>query len=180
MYVNQPKQGQRYGSVKFDNGMYVGVAPQDLGRFQRGQDYTLEVSQRQGRDGRTFYDLVHIVSGGQQPLPVQQTAQQTYQQTAQRQSPPRSSGGVSGVSNDMLIFVTGVVGRSMGSGKFGLSDIASLTAAAKDAFETELMGKPTARPVSAAGITRRFDSDVPLPEGPDDYGFDEDPSRPPF
>lgn len=35
------------------------------------------------------------------------------------------------------IFVTGVVGRAMGSGKFGITDIKALTFAAKEAFHAE-------------------------------------------
>jgi hypothetical protein len=41
-------------------------------------------------------------------------------------------------STDMMIFVTGVVGRSMGSGKFEGDDIDMLTQRALDAFQTHL------------------------------------------
>jgi hypothetical protein len=42
---------------------------------------------------------------------------------------------------DLSIFVTGVVGRAMGSGKFGHMDIPDLTKAALDAFQEHLAPK---------------------------------------
>jgi hypothetical protein len=39
---------------------------------------------------------------------------------------------------DTLIFVTGVVGRAMGSGSFGVTDIDLLTKAALAAYRTNL------------------------------------------
>lgn len=72
---------------------------------------------------------------------------------------------------DQFIFVTGIVGRAMGSGKFEADDILTLTERAHDAF-VAVFGKTEAAPVpaqpqqKAAFVPPQLPS-VVLPEGKD-------------
>lgn len=52
-------------------------------------------------------------------------------------------------AQDLQIFVTGIVGRAMGSGKFSAEDILKLTQSAYDAFHA-IMGKPELPPQYSA------------------------------
>lgn len=73
------------------------------------------------------------------------------------------------LGSDRMMFVTGVVGRSMQSGQFGLKEIADLTLAANEAFEA-LMGrktKPADPPASLPGETEErygvpLDDEIPF------------------
>lgn len=80
---------------------------------------------------------------------------------------------------DKFIFVTGVVGRAMGSGTFGSSQIQELTKAACDAFDAQF-GAPQApvaahhapqqRPAQAPASQAH--SDIPMQKGcsPEEFG----------
>lgn len=124
-FVNPPKPGSRFGSLKINN-MYVGVKPAELGQYRQGDQVTLEVAERASPNGKTWYDLVH---SSQPAAPVQQPP-----------SVPPPSQQRGGSSNDMMIFVTGVTGRAMQSGQFGLGDILALTDAARNAYERVILG----------------------------------------
>lgn len=158
LYINEPKGNQRSWSLKIDR-TYVSISAQDVTRFRKGENVTLEVSERV-YNGKTYYEYVSVVGGGQQASP------QPPAQRSNGAAPPVQSRG--GASNDQMIFITGVVGRSMQSGQFGLEDVMALTDAAKNAYERVVLGK-TVRPEAD------FNDSI------DHIGSDQDdPSRPPF
>ena len=70
------------------------------------------------------------------------------------------------------IFVTGIVGRALGSGQFGTTDIDALTKAAVQAWRNRHQTSFPAhtghhqQPVAGGGD--------PGPQGPQDYGFNDD------
>lgn len=66
-------------------------------------------------------------------------------------------------ANDRSIFVTGIVGRAMGSGEFGTSDIRELALAADEAFDAVEARRAGRFPPRANG------SEPPPPNGEDDY-----------
>ncbi len=41
-YVNQPKEGKRFGSIKAEDGTYYGCKPEMLSQLSRGGSYEIE------------------------------------------------------------------------------------------------------------------------------------------
>lgn len=118
-FVNQPKEGKRFGSIKTKEIGYVGVKPADLSQFTKGSQYQIEYAER-----GEYKDFVRIVA------------------KANGQAP----NGSRNADSARDIFVTGVVGRSMQSGKFGLDEIGLLTARAVTAWEGHLAPKKDESP----------------------------------
>lgn len=156
LYVNPPKGNGRSWSLKIGN-TYVGISAQDATQFRKGDNVTLEVSER-NHNGKTYYEYVSV-AGAQQSPPPPPPAQRSNGAA----SPPQSSRG--GASNDQMIFITGIVGRSMQSGQFGLEDILALTDAAKNAYERVILGKT---------VAPDFNDSI------DHIGQDQDDPGPPF
>lgn len=74
-------------------------------------------------------------------------------------------------ANERMIFITGVVGRAMTSGQFGISDIVTLTLTAADAYDALQTHQPSSRaPQRAVGM-----DEPPPPQGEGDYGGDAPP-----
>jgi hypothetical protein len=164
-YVNFPKPGGKYGSLKTADGFTIMCPPDLLGLFRAGQVVEVPTKQQTWGQGTEDEKLVTIITGG--PLqghttPVQgQGGPVGYQRPAQDQAPYRPNTGfqprvVQGggradpaIDQSRHIFVTGVVGRAMGSGKFTASEIPVLTQAANEAYdrlERLLRGVPESRP----------------------------------
>lgn len=118
-FVNQPKGTSKWGSIKLGD-KYISVGRGDLSRFNKGDDVAIEIKEREADDGsgRVYYDFVRFSA-------------------SEQQRPQATSGNVGGKSpaQELSIFITGVVGRAMGSGKFDVHDILVLTDAAKEAYE---------------------------------------------
>lgn len=123
-YVNHPKPGFPHPSIKDTDGNNWGFKDKAVvGQFQVGQTYNVEWEQ----NGK--YKNILGIAGGQQE------AQGSYAQ----QAGPRPIVAVAGSASSSQaadIFVTGIVGRAMGSGKFNPADILTLTMAADDAFHS--------------------------------------------
>lgn len=115
-YVNQPKEGKRFGSIKTKELGYVSVKPSDLGQFTKGATYQIEYTETD----EGYKNLVRIVA------------------PANGATKPN---GTQNMDNAKSIFITGVVGRAMQGGQFQVSDIAALTHAAASAFDKEMAGK---------------------------------------
>lgn len=120
-FVNQPKEGKRFGSIKTEIG-YIGVKPSDLSQFVKGQKYEVEY-----KENGEYKDFVRIVS-----------------------APAASAGhnrpNANGANTGREIFITGVVGRAMGSGKFGLDEIGLVTAKASAAWDDHVVPKKDESP----------------------------------
>jgi hypothetical protein len=161
-YLNPPREGGKYGSLKSTNGITIMVPPDLLQLFALGT--TVEISTKQQTWGAGTQDerLVTIATSG--PLQGNTGSVQNmgpslgYQaanQGAANQRPntgfqPRVvQGGGTPPQADQArhIFITGVVGRAMGSGKFTASEIPVLTQAAGEAYDRLL---DRTRPVPVA------------------------------
>lgn len=118
-YINQPKPGGKMGNIKGADGTVIFMWPDKLSNFQAGQTYQVEIEVDQ-TDRGTFRKLSKVLS---------------------QRTPQQAPNGETSTSHAKEIFVTGVVGRAMGSGKFGPTDIGILTAAAKAAYEEAFEGK---------------------------------------
>lgn len=131
LYVNPPKPGgnPKYGSIKLDHQVVqrVSVPAARLHEFERGKAYTIDVKQTEAG----FYNFVEIISA------MKPQAQQTGI-SPRAQSYARGSTGTS----DRMIFITGVVGRGMGSGKFTADQIKLLAMYASDAYEAVSSPQP--------------------------------------
>ena len=130
-YVNQVKAGKKFGSIKDQAGTLWLVEPGLLGSFSPGASTTVEWSPMKfpdGTEGRKITGIVHGANGSAPALPAHG-------------------------NQGREIFITGIVGRAMGSGKFAITDIGPLAAAASLAWDTEanrLTAKP--RPQADVGL----------------------------
>jgi hypothetical protein len=170
-YVNSPKPGGKYGNLKTVSGEVIMCPPDLLDQFQAGQTYDVAIKQQTWGQGTDQERLVTIVASGPTGAVQGQGGQAGYQPPAQGSASYRGNTGFqprvvqggsggpvgmpSGADQARQIFVTGCVGRALGSGKFAASEIAVLTSEANRAFD--LIGKP--KPVQ-----NTFPSD-PLPPG---------------
>ena len=146
-YVNPPRGNAISGNVKDTQGNSWGVPASQLYRFQPGGTYQIMYWQKAKPQGGAWNNVVSVngedlgeraapqqmpAQQAQAPLPPQQPAQQPMQQPLASSPPPPS---VSQHDKEMYMFIMGVVGRSMGSGKFEANDIKVLTLAASDAWK---------------------------------------------
>lgn len=164
LYVNPPKGNSRNWSLKIDN-TYVYLSADAATRFRRGDNVNVNVTEER-RGDKVYYNLVETAETAE-PAPRQQNYNSQPQRSNGASAPPPQPSR-SGSSNDQMIFITGVVGRSMQSGQFGLEDVMALTDAAKNAYERVVLGK-----------TVRSEAD--FNDSIDHIGSDQDdPNRPPF
>jgi len=128
-YNNEPKPGKKMANIKTADGMTFFYYPDKMG-FREGENVTIEYDEQQWGDKPV--NVIRRIVPAVSP------------QAATRPVPGHNSNGHTngnGSSKDELIFVTGVVGRAMGSGKYDASDIGLLTKAAKVAYH-ESFGDP--------------------------------------
>lgn len=119
-FVNQPKEGKKFGSIKTKELEYISVKPEDLAKFSKGSKYQIEYTQTD----QGYKNFVRIVA----------------------QSNGVAPNGSRNADSARDIYVTGVVGRAMGSGKFGMDEIGLLTAKAIAAWESHLSPKKEEAP----------------------------------
>jgi len=175
-YVNFPKPGGKYGRLVDANGQTIWCPPDLLGMFRAGMTVDIGTKQQTWGQGETAREVTIATSGPQGVLPgVQQGhAYGSGPQARTAYAPPVRSntgfqprvvqgGGGAPDKDAKMIFVTGVVGRAMGSGKFTASEIGVLAQEAARSYE--LLHKPVAPPALA-----------PLPV--DDSGLPEEPPFP--
>ena len=137
-YVNQPKPGKRTGSIKDANGHYWQVAPPHLQYFSPGQQAEILY------DDHGNYQMV-VGMGGQlfpkeptQPQPgsaVPRNANWPGPQTQHREYTREPIKPKEDETAEQ-IFITGIVGRAMGSGSFVIEQIPELTRVAAYAWRT--------------------------------------------
>lgn len=162
-YVN-PRQGNRPASIKDANGVFYTVSDAAVGYFQPGAEGDLGyyVNQR-GYNVATAWNGQQLPRGdGQPPTRSPASAQQRQppqQQPPQQQRPPQQrSADPQGAAKAEEMFVMGVVGRAMGSGKFGVADIADLAREATTAWKQR--NNPVPPPSVYDGDPGPIDSDV--------------------
>jgi hypothetical protein len=132
-YDNPPKPGKKMANVKDAAGVTYFYYPDKMG-FQAGETVTIDYDV-QDWGGKPMNVVKAIVPNGYRgPQQAQTVAAPSY-----TPAPPNGNGHAT--DKDKLIFVTGVVGRAMGSGQYSATDIGLLTKAAVVAFR-ESFGDP--------------------------------------
>lgn len=126
-FVNQPEGRAISGSINID-GRYVGVPARLLSQFSKGDIVTVEAKPREFK-GKTYYDLDYVVHDNhdrQPPTPPPAVTRAVQGAPAT----PKNTG-----TDSRMIFITGIVGRAMGSGKFPGNDMMMLTEQAMKCYE---------------------------------------------
>ena len=161
-FVNFPKPGGKYGSLKLSDNSNLMCPPDLLPHFRAGMYCDIPTKAQTWGQGTDQERQVQVVAGPPQPAQngsYSAPAQQGYNRPVPRETPPygaRSPGERPSYgygrppADERMIFVTGVVGRAMGSGKFTASEIPVLAMAAAAAF-AQLLGGPRAVPSQPAG-----------------------------
>lgn len=188
-WVNDAKPtNPKNGSIKDPVLGYISVPVAALGQFQKGKRYCI-VIETTDKGYRNFKGFANP-----QPNPVPQSTggqfdgrqippapQRVSPQPIARTLPPRPAApqgrridvpmGLPVDPTAMNIFVTGIVGRALGSGHFSPADISELTAQAKAAFMVHLSGggaEPGHQTYTPAPTPEQEFND-PLPD-PSQYG----------
>lgn len=131
-YVNEAKNDSQYGSIADGNRTYVSVPVDLLGNFKPGVAYNINYTERTV-NGRTFKNFYSFADGPTQTASI--TAAPSGPAPKSEFRLPVINQSKEQERKDMLIFVTGVVGRAMGSGSFMADDIKNLTMEAKAAYK---------------------------------------------
>ena len=169
-YVNQPREAHwKSGSIKDSNGQYWNVPKEQLGMFQQGE--TCEILWEQ--TGK----YPSIVGKGGQLFPKQPTQPQPGSAVPRnvnwpgpQNRPPLTYEKKQDTPEE--IFITGVVGRAMGSGSFVIEQIPQLTRMAAYAWKTRHENPEGLSPADSPGHQARTDIDS-------QYGGDH-PEAPPM
>jgi len=170
-YANPPRPGGKYGNLKLVNGQTIYVPPDLVQYFQSGSTYDIVTKEETWGQGSPDAKTVTVCR--MPPRVAQAMAGNMQAHTGQRRTAPGFQprvvqGGPPARTGDEArqIFVTGVVGRAMGSGKFAASEIPVLTQAAMEAFDRLSMPKPPPLPPLLPNDPP-FD-DIAPPPNPDD------------
>lgn len=120
-FVNQPSKNPKFGSIKGADGVYYSIGAGVLERYRKGMSFDAPVTSRD-YNGKTYYSI-----------PDSFDPSKSSETTAAKPAVNGHSNG-NGQTKDAAMFVMGVVGRSMGSGKFETQDIPLLAKAALAAW----------------------------------------------
>jgi hypothetical protein len=113
-FVNEPKPGKKYGSIKSEDGIYYSVKPEQLALFKAGGTYEIQY----GLDKTGTYRNFQGISGASPSNPTQAS---------------------NGHTKSVEMFVMGTIGRALqGSGTF--PDAADLTEWVRSAREAWVNG----------------------------------------
>ncbi len=128
-YVNAPKkEGGKFGNIKMETGETFFVTAGNLNRFKTGME--IEPPYKAEKWGENVVNVI--------PPHYDPAANANANANAAPAPTPPAGGGNSRPNNhvdkDAMIFVTGIVGRAMGSGKFDTQDIPLLSKAAVAAW----------------------------------------------
>lgn len=117
-YVNNPKPGKTFGSIKTPDNTLYWVNTKDVALPVQGSTIAIEYEEQSW--------------GGKPALVVTAIKQPSGVPAANGHAPQHSN---TALIDAKRMYVTGIVGRALGSGQFGATDIGLLTKAACQAFE---------------------------------------------
>jgi hypothetical protein len=169
--VTFPQPGRKFGKLQLNDGQTLWVPPELLGQFRGGMVAEVGTKQQTWGQGTDARQVTIVTTGPMQGgmLPQQATPYgQGYGQPTAQQAPQRPNtgfqprvyegGGRQKTDGEAkMIFVTGVVGRAMGSGKFTASEIAVLAQEAARTYDLVTAAKPP--------IPQQTDDPPPYPDG---------------
>lgn len=121
-YVNPAKEGKKFGSLKSVEGETYWVPAGMVSGFTAGT--TVDVPTEVQKWGA---NMVNVVSGAARASTEQNPWNKAQPPKPQASAPAPAATPSRIDQKDALIFVTGVVGRAMGSGQFKSGDISDLT-----------------------------------------------------
>lgn len=131
-YVNQPKKPDgKFGNIKMETGETFFVNVGRLNLYRTGME--IEPPSKSEKWGDNVVQVIpanYDPTGGSAPNAPPPPLNGSYNQT------PARSNGALGKEGEM--FVMGVVGRAMGSGKFDTTDVDVLTKAAVQAWRNNV------------------------------------------
>lgn len=135
-YVNQPrKEGGKFGNIKMESGETFFVNVGQLNKYRVGMeiDPTGHFSNEKWGD-----NVVQVLRATFDPANANAAPAPAAAPSPSHNNPPAtySSNG----TKDAAMFVMGVVGRAMGSGNFGATDVKALALAAVEAWN-EVKGR---------------------------------------
>lgn len=163
-----PRKDRRPASIKTAAGDYFGL-PDGYAALGLQQGMVGEVTYytKQGNQGKVFYNATKwngqdIPKG--QAIPAQPIMQQPLHPQAvvtpqPVQQPIPTQQQMNESVKEEAIFITGIVGRSMQSGQFSITDIDALTKAARAAWLNRASGT-TFAPEPQGDPGQPFDSDL--------------------
>ena len=112
-YVNPAKEGKKYGTIKLEDGTSYAVPASLISRFSPGVSADIEwAEQTWGKD------KVRVV-GGITAAPVAHVAASVVAAAATA----RPNGYATHTKDERLIFITGLAGRMLGSGRYRLDQM---------------------------------------------------------
>ena len=137
-YINQPKSGRKWGNIKSDSDEVYFAEWAKISNVGRGNKVEIDYQDKSFPDGKAYKYLDSVRILGSISNAVDQ-----------------ANGNLTPQSRH--IFVTGVVGRAMGSGKFAASDMVELTENAMKAWSV-LSAPEVTRPAT----TKDLDDEIPF------------------
>ena len=120
-YVNEPRDGKPFGSIKTKELGYVSVHPNDLGLFTKGQKYSINY-ETVSKGNREFRNFISISNGfPEHDLP--KAFQKPVARSSEDATPER-------------IYVCGIINSAIAHGGFALtlSALVELTNTARSAW----------------------------------------------
>jgi len=120
-----PQDGAKSGGIRGTDGRVYRVKTASFDRYQVGQTFNVAVKETEF-NGKSYFWLPDEFNPG--PLSSNSSAPSQAPAPLGHNRPPVASGNVQ--TKDAAMFVMGVVGRAMGSGKFDTQDIPLLAKAA--------------------------------------------------
>jgi hypothetical protein len=135
-YVNAPKAGKNFGTIRGTDGKYYNVDAASLPRYKVGQTFDAPVKES------TFGDPPRVslwIDKDFDPSAGQQQASGSASSNGGGMAQQAKDAGMFPGKADRTIFATAIVGRAMGSGKFESEDIDTLLVAALAAYDQHLV-----------------------------------------
>ena len=123
------KDGRPSFNIKTEDGRTLYA--NEYVSLERGDRFTCDMSEmKTSKQGNQYYNASNVRKLGDMQTPPSYEPEDV---------PMHNGNGNSHVNKEALrIYVTGIVGRGMGSGQFGISDIEPLTAEAVRSFKKHL------------------------------------------
>lgn len=164
-----PRKDRKPPALKTTNGDYFGL-PDGYAQLGLAQGMVGEITYwvKQGNQGRQFFNAVKwngqdIPKGQAQPQQQPLHPQAVVNPPQPMPQPAPQPAAHIADNKDECIFITGVVGRSMQSGQFGVMDIDALTKAARAAWLNRNSGamEPHLEPQGDPGMPADDPNEIP-------------------